>query len=97
MKEYAEAKAVRAWAYMQLARNYGSVPFYTSSLTNIADVDQAAGLERKNMNQICAELAPDLEQYVTLPVPSSTTTYDAGTSDHNESKTVTVSQLMFPV
>ena len=97
MKEYAEAKAIRAWAYMQLARTYGSVPFYTSPLTNIADVDQAAGLERKNMNQICAELAPDLEQYVTLPVPSSTTTYDAGTSDHNESKTVTVSQLMFPV
>ena len=27
MKEYAEAKAIRAWAYMQLARTYGSVPF----------------------------------------------------------------------
>ena len=97
MKEYAQAKAIRAWAYMQLARTYGSVPFYTSPLTNIADVEQAASLERKDMNQICAALAPDLEQYVTLPVPSSTTNYDAGTSDHNEGKTVVVAQLMFPV
>ena len=91
MKEYAEAKAIRAWAYMQLARTYGSVPFYTTPLTNIASVEEAAKLERKDMKGICDALAPDLEQYVNLPVPNWGN-FDAGTS-----KTVATSKMMFPV
>lgn len=96
MKEYAEAKAIRAWAYMQLARTYGSVPFYTSPLTNIADVEQAANLERKDMKGICDALAPDLEQYVNLPVPNWGN-FDAGMTDNNTTKTVATSKMMFPV
>lgn len=96
MKEYAEAKAIRAWAYMQLARTYGSVPFYTSPLTNIASVEEAAKLERKDMKGICDALAPDLEQYVNLPVPNWGN-FDAGTTDAGSSKTVTTSKMMFPV
>lgn len=91
MKEYAEAKAIRAWAYMQLARTYGSVPFYTAPLTNIASVEEAAKLERKDMKGICDALAPDLEQYVNLPVPNW------GNFDAGSSKTVTTSKMMFPV
>ena len=91
MKEYAEAKAIRAWAYMQLARTYGSVPFYTAPLTNIASVEEAAKLERKDMKGICDALAPDLEQYVNLPVPNWSN-FDAGSS-----KTVATSKMMFPV
>lgn len=91
MKEYAEAKAIRAWAYMQLARTYGSVPFYTTPLTNIASVEEAAKLERKDMKGICDALAPDLEQYVNLPVPNWDN-FDAGTF-----KTVATSKMMFPV
>lgn len=96
MKEYAEAKAIRAWAYMQLARTYGSVPFYTTPLTNIASVEEAAKLERKDMKGICDALAPDLEQYVNLPVPNWGN-FDAGTTDAGSSKTVTTSKMMFPV
>lgn len=91
MKEYAEAKAIRAWAYMQLARTYGSVPFYTAPLTNIASVEEAAKLERKDMKGICDALAPDLEQYVNLPVPNW------GNFDAGSSKTVATSKMMFPV
>lgn len=91
MKEYAEAKAIRAWAYMQLARTYGSVPFYTTPLTNIASVEEAAKLERKDMKGICDALAPDLEQYVNLPVPNW------GNFDAGSFKTVTTSKMMFPV
>ncbi len=96
MKEYAEAKAIRAWAYMQLARTYGSVPFYTSPLTNIAEVEQAANLEHKDMKGICDALAPDLEQYVNLPVPNWGS-FDAGTTDNGGSKTVATAKMMFPV
>ena len=91
MKEYAEAKAIRAWAYMQLARTYGSVPFYTTPLTNIASVEEAAKLERKDMKGICDALAPDLEQYVNLPVPNW------GNFDAGNFKTVATSKMMFPV
>lgn len=91
MKEYAEAKAIRAWAYMQLARTYGSVPFYTTPLTNIASVEEAAKLERKDMKGICDALAPDLEQYVNLPVPNW------GNFDAGSFKTVATSKMMFPV
>jgi len=83
MKEYAEAKAIRAWAYMQLARTYGSV-------------EEAAKLERKDMKGICDALAPDLEQYVNLPVPNWGN-FDAGTTDAGTSKTVATSKMMFPV
>lgn len=91
MKEYAEAKAIRAWAYMQLARTYGSVPFYTAPLTNIGSVEEAAKLERKDMKGICDALAPDLEQYVNLPVPNW------GNFDAGSFKTVATSKMMFPV
>lgn len=96
MKEYAEAKAVRAWAYLQLARNYGTVPFYTTPLTNISDVESAANLEKKDLQGICDALAPDLEQYVDLPVPNWNN-FDAGTNDAGNKKTVSTSKMMFPV
>ena len=32
MKEYAAVKAIRAWTYLQLVLNYGSVPFVTEPI-----------------------------------------------------------------
>ncbi len=66
--EYAAVKAIRAWAYMQLARVYGRVPFYTEPLTQISQIDDNQYPEL-TMNEIVAQLAPDLEQYSGLPVP----------------------------
>jgi hypothetical protein len=39
LKEYAQVSAIRAWTYMQLVNNYGTVPFYTEPLTSLAFVD----------------------------------------------------------
>lgn len=33
-KEYAQVQAIRAWTYMQLVQNYGTVPFITSPVEN---------------------------------------------------------------
>ncbi len=96
MKEYAEAKAIRAWAYLQLARNYGTVPFYTKPLTNLAEVESASNLEKKDLQGIVNELAPDLEQYVNQPVPSWGD-FNAGQADNGKTKTVTTSKMMIPV
>ena len=61
MPEYIAIKAIRAWAYLQLARTYGKVPFYTTPLTKISEID--ADYEQLDMKGIVDRLAPDLEQY----------------------------------
>jgi len=62
MKEYIGVKSIRAWAYMQLARTYGKVPFYTIPLTQISQIDESH-FPMLDMDGIVARLAPDLEQY----------------------------------
>ena len=62
MKEYVAVKALRAWTYMQLARTYGKVPFYTEPLTQISQIDDNE-FETLDMAGIVSRLAPDLEQY----------------------------------
>ena len=59
--KYAATKAIRAWAYLQLARNWGKVPFFTEPLTQISQIDR--NYPEMDIQQITAELAPDLEQY----------------------------------
>jgi len=66
--EYAEALAVRAWAYMQLAKNYGEVPFYTDPLVSIGDANQ--NFPTKDLQGICDELAPELIKFSGTVVPA---------------------------
>ena len=69
MKEYVAVKAIRAWAYMQLARIYGKVPFYTEPLTQISQID-GGNYPELDMAGIVAKLAPDLEQYTGYETPT---------------------------
>ena len=62
MPEYVAVKAIRAWTYMQLARVYGRVPFYTEPLTQISQIDNN-NYPELDMQGIVSALAPDLEQY----------------------------------
>ena len=66
--EYAEALAVRAWAYMQLAKTYGEVPFYTDPLVSIGDANQ--NFPTKDLQGICDALAPELIKFSGTPVPT---------------------------
>ena len=61
MDKYIATHAIRAWAYLQLARNYGKVPFFTEPLTKISDIDK--DYPELDINGILAQLAPDLERY----------------------------------
>ena len=65
--EYAEALAVRAWAYLQLAKNYGEVPFYTDPLVSIGDANQ--NFPTKDLQGICDALTPELIKFSGTPVP----------------------------
>lgn len=66
--KYAATKAIRAWAYLQLARNWGKVPFFTEPLTQISQIDR--DYPEMDIQQITAELAPDLEQYSGFAPPT---------------------------
>ena len=69
INEYAAVKAIRAWAYLQLGRNYSKVPFFTVPLTEISQID-GSQFPELDLNGIVAQLAPDLEQYTGLDVPA---------------------------
>ncbi len=66
--KYIATKAIRAWAYLQLGRNYERVPFFTEPLTQISQIDR--NYPELTLEQIVAELAPDLEQYSGSKVPT---------------------------
>lgn len=66
-REYAAVKAFRAWTYMQLALNYGSVPFVTAPILTKDDAERE--YERKNIRQICEYFVADLAPYVNEGIP----------------------------
>lgn len=106
MQEYAQAYAIRAWTYLQLAKTYGTVPFYTHPVTSISQANEV--METKDLQGICDALIPDL---LRLANQSSTlgtadTTYIgvprygdivAGNFNNGGRKTVYSHRLMFPI
>ena len=97
--EYAEALAVRAWAYMQLCKNYGEVPFFTQPLTSISDANM--NFEKKNLQGICDALSPEMERYSGTPVPSygdiSAGVLNSSSSDNPEEKMISSRKAMLPI
>ncbi len=68
-KEYAVVKTYRAWTYLQLAINYGSVPFYTEPL--LAEKDAQPELfPAYSVEQIADYFIEDLTPYVDTDLPA---------------------------
>jgi hypothetical protein len=93
--EIAQAHAVRAWAYLQLVKNYRRVPFYTEPLVNIADADKVT--DSIDLQNIVDKLAPGLMRYSGTEEPN----YDwisAGVMNSSSTEKKIVSRnLMIPV
>lgn len=97
MNEYAAIKAFRAWAYLQLARNYGSVPFFTEPLTSISQIDNNT-FPSLDLDGIVARLAPDLEQYTGFSVPNNGGgAHAVGSTNFGTPKSVYASLCYIPV
>lgn len=60
--EYVGALAIRAWTYLQLAINYGKVPFFTNPITTVAESE--ADYPKLDVAQIGAKLIPELLPFV---------------------------------
>ena len=70
LDEYAALQGIRAWTYLQLAINYGEVPYYTSPVVTEADVDKAYAEGKKDIKAITEDLAPRLIPYLDYSLPS---------------------------
>lgn len=68
-REYVQVKAIRAWTYLQLALNYGSVQFYTDPILTEADAEKE--YPRKTLKEICDYFIEDLSDptYSTSELP----------------------------
>ena len=58
MREYVAVKAIRAWTYLQLALNYGEVPFVTEPILNKIDTEK--DYPKYNLQSICEYFINDL-------------------------------------
>lgn len=86
IKEYAVVSAWRAWTYLQLAKVYGTVPFYTKPLLSYSDIENtmADQSNRKGLQDICDYFITDLSSFVDTEYPyygdfsySSNATFDS--------------------
>ena len=58
MREYAAVKAIRAWTYLQLVLNYGSVPFVTEPILSKQDAEKQ--YPKYELQAICEYFINDL-------------------------------------
>lgn len=97
INEYAAVKAIRAWAYLQLVRNYGKVPFFTEPLVTISQIN-GSHFPELDIQGITQELAPDLARYSGLTVPSyNATNYGIGSTNAGQAKNIDFRCCFIPV
>ena len=58
MREYTAVKAIRAWTYLQLVLNYGSVPFVTEPILSKLEAEQ--NYPRYDLQAVCEYFINDL-------------------------------------
>jgi len=58
MKEYTAVKAIRAWTYLQLVLNYGSVPFVTEPVLSKLEAEQ--NYPKYDLQAVCQYFINDL-------------------------------------
>lgn len=99
LEEYASILTFRAWAYLQLARTYGSVKFYTTPLSSISEIEAAsASLPSYNWDQMVDVLAPELEKMSRLKVEvPHYGGFSAGTTNSGDGKGINSKCLYIPV
>ena len=94
LPEYRGVLAIRAWAYLQLARNYKRVPFFTEPLTEISQIDRQ--YEQLTLKEIVDRLAPELQKHSGLETPANRS-MSLGTTTWNATKTAYYKYLFIPV
>ncbi len=71
MKEYAAVKTFRAWTYLQLVLNYGSVPFIIEPVLTQEESEQ--DFPMYDLQQVCQYFINDIVPYAAIETPDYTT------------------------
>ena len=97
LNEYAAIKAFRAWAYLQLARTYGRVPYVTTPVTTIGQMDTNL-YPWLDLDALAEKLTADLLPFSGYAVPTyGNVTVNAGTTNWNSNKTIVPRRCFIPV
>ena len=67
--EYAAVKAFRAWAYLELVKNYGEVPLVTEPVMTEQAAREAMNQQRTGIKDICDYFISDLTPYARVNLP----------------------------
>ena len=87
VSEYAGVMAIRAWAYLQLGRNYERVTFFTEPLTEISKIDNN-DFPELTLAEIVDRLAPELAKYSGQKLPTyNVANYSVGSPNWNSGQT----------
>ena len=65
INEFVAIKAIRAWAYLQLVRNYRRVPYFTEPMTKISEINTSSNpnITWVDIHGLVARLTQDLLPY----------------------------------
>lgn len=63
LPEYVAVKSVRAWTYLQLAINYGEVPYFTEPILTHSDAENVMNTPKLTRDQIINKLIVDILPY----------------------------------
>ncbi len=74
--EYAALQGIRAWTYLQLAINYGAIPYYTDPVTSEEPLE-ALAQNKKDVQFIATDLARELLPLLDHELPSFASTTGA--------------------
>lgn len=66
--EYVALLGIRAWTYLQLAINYGDVPFFTEPVTDMAGLEFVSS-KKVGIKEIAENLVPQLVPYFDYDFP----------------------------
>ena len=67
--EYAAVKGFRAWAYLELVKNYGRVPLVTTPVMTEREAEDARNQQYSDIQQICNYFISDLTPYALVELP----------------------------
>ena len=96
LTEYAAVAAIRAWAYLQMARQYETVSYMETPVTSIADVE--ADYPKYNLRQVLEAQIAYLKQFAGYDVPTfGGSNVSAGTTNWGQSKSFSPARCFVPV
>ena len=80
LKEYAACKAIRAWSFIQIALNYGSVVYYDKPILTLKDAEAIQLEQPKTLEQLAEVLIADLIPLKDIDEPNLGSLYSYNTT-----------------